>query len=311
MKNVIKKEAGMSNVGMIIEERAADLGNFLVGRLLPFKQKRMIGPFIFIDHMGPAHMSEHENLDVAAHPHIGLSTLTYLFEGEIMHRDSLGNEVVIAPGAVNWMTAGRGVAHSERTPEALRNSAKILHGLQIWVALPEAFEQVAPSFQHYEAASLPAWQDNDVHFRLVAGHLGSRKSPVAVFSELYMLEIRNTADEVKSIDVGDELYGEAGMYILEGRVTADGYDYEAKQILVAKESRLCSFEIHPHTSVYIFGGLPFEKERFIFWNFVSSSKEVLEQAIKDWNDDKFPAVIHETERVPLPAYYSDRLNRKN
>lgn len=300
----------MSNVGIIIEERAADLGNFLVGRLLPFKQKRMIGPFIFIDHMGPAHMSEHENLDVGAHPHIGLSTLTYLFEGEIMHRDSLGNEVVIAPGAVNWMTAGKGVTHSERTPESLRNSSKVLHGLQIWVALPQEQEQVAPSFQHYDAASLPAWEDDEVQFRLVAGQLGNRRSPVAVFSELYMLEVKNTTDTVRTIAIGDTLYGEAGMYILEGKVSADGYDYEDKQILVAKDAKLCHFQVHPDTAVYIFGGMPFEEERFIFWNFVSSSKEVLEQAIKDWNDDLFPPVIHETERVPLPAYFSDRLNHK-
>lgn len=300
----------MSNVGIIIEERAADLGNFLVGRLLPFKQKRMIGPFIFIDHMGPAHMSEHENLDVGAHPHIGLSTLTYLFEGQIMHRDSLGNEVVIAPGAVNWMTAGKGVTHSERTPESLRKSTKVLHGLQIWVALPQEQEQIAPSFQHYDAASLPLWEEEGVQFRLVAGALGERRSPVAVFSELYMLEIKNTTDAMKTIAIGDKLYGEAGMYILEGKVTADGYDYEDKQILVAKDAKLCNFQVHPHTSVYIFGGMPFEEERFIFWNFVSSSKEVLEQAIKDWNDDRFPAVVNETERVPLPAYFSDRLNNK-
>ena len=146
----------MSNIGMIIEERAADIGNFLVGRLLPFRQKRMVGPFIFIDHMGPAALKDYQNLDVPPHPHIGLSTLTYLFEGAIMHRDSLGTAVEIQPGAVNWMTAGKGVTHSERTPEYLRTTDKRLHGLQIWVALPKDLEQSTPSFAHIAAEEIPA-----------------------------------------------------------------------------------------------------------------------------------------------------------
>src|SRR5690606_7330955 len=138
----------MSNIQQIIEERAANIGNFMVGRLLPFRQKRNIGPFVFIDHMGPACMKDHENLDVAAHPHIGLSTLTFLFEGSINHKDSLGTEIEITPGAVNWMTAGKGIVHSERTPERLRKSDKFLHGLQIWVALSKVLEQMNPSFTH-------------------------------------------------------------------------------------------------------------------------------------------------------------------
>ncbi len=140
----------MSNISIIIEERPADIGNFLVGRLLPFKGKRMVGPFSFIDHIGPANMNDHENLDVGPHPHIGLSTLTYLFEGSVLHRDTLGNAVEIKPGAVNWMTAGKGIAHSERTPEYLRHTDKKLHGLQIWVALPRALEEMEPEFYHIE-----------------------------------------------------------------------------------------------------------------------------------------------------------------
>src|SRR5690606_13351632 len=147
-----------SDLQLIIEERAADIGNFLVGRLLPFREKRSVGPFVFIDHMGPAQLKNYQNLDVPPHPHIGLSTLTYLFEGAIFHRDSLGTEMEIQPGAVNWMTAGKGVVHSERTPEYLRTSEKSLHGLQIWVALPKHLEQTEPTFHHIEAKDIPQWE---------------------------------------------------------------------------------------------------------------------------------------------------------
>ncbi|OYX92616.1 MAG: hypothetical protein B7Y76_12710, partial [Sphingobacteriia bacterium 35-40-5] len=158
----------MSNIELIIEERAASLGKFLVGRLLPFRQKRMVGPFIFIDHMGPVRMSERENFDVLPHPHIGLSTLTFLFEGSIMHRDSLGNELEIRPGAVNWMTAGKGIVHSERTPEYLRYSEKEMHGLQIWVALPKELEQMEPEFFHLDSSQIPSWTDAYTQFKLIA-----------------------------------------------------------------------------------------------------------------------------------------------
>ncbi|HLU87783.1 MAG TPA: pirin family protein, partial [Taishania sp.] len=156
----------MSNIQLIIEEKAANIGNFLVGRLLPFREKRAVGPFVFIDHMGPALLKDYENLDVPPHPHIGLSTLTYLFEGAIMHRDSLGTELEIKPGAVNWMTAGRGVVHSERTPEYLRSSEKSLHGLQIWVALPKELETCEPTFHHIEAEDIPSWENGGVRYKL-------------------------------------------------------------------------------------------------------------------------------------------------
>lgn len=148
----------MSNINLVIPERAANIGNFMAGRLLPFRQKRMVGPFVFIDHMGPVQLDENENLDVPPHPHIGLSTLTYLFKGAIMHRDSLGNEVEIKPGGVNWMTAGKGVVHSECTPEHLRGIKKSLHGLQIWVGLPKKLEQTEPAFTHITENEIPKWQ---------------------------------------------------------------------------------------------------------------------------------------------------------
>ena len=189
----------MSNIKLIIEERAASIGKFMVGRLLPFRQKRMVGPFIYIDHMGPVKLSEKENFDVPPHPHIGLSTLTFLFEGSIMHRDTLGNEVEIKPGAVNWMTAGKGIVHSERTPEYLRYSQINMHGLQIWVALPKDLEQMEPEFFHIEENQIPRWKEGDLEFKLVAGEAFGRKSPVPVYSKLYMLEIKSRTKQSLNI----------------------------------------------------------------------------------------------------------------
>lgn len=167
----------MSNIGLIIEEKAADIGNFLVGRLLPFREKRAVGPFVFIDHMGPAALKEYQNLEVPPHPHIGLSTLTYLFEGSIQHKDSLGSNIEIKPGAVNWMTAGKGVVHSERTPEYLTSSEKNLHGFQIWVGLPKNLEQSEPTFHHTEAEDVLVWNEGDLQYKLIAGELFGRRSP--------------------------------------------------------------------------------------------------------------------------------------
>ncbi|TZF84131.1 pirin family protein [Pedobacter sp. BS3] len=288
----------MSNIGLIIEERAANIGNFMVGRLLPFRQKRAVGPFVFIDHMGPVHLKNYQNFDVPPHPHIGLSTLTYLFEGAIMHRDSLGTEMEIQPGAVNWMTAGKGVVHSERTPEYLRTSDKNLHGLQIWVALPKAMEQTDPSFSHIAAHELPHWEQDGVTLRLIAGEAFGRKSPVPVYSPLYLIEIKSTAPA--QLNIGDELYGESALYILEGEIRNDGNTYSPRQILVAKDSKLCQFEMAPNTTVYIFGGEPFPEEHFIYWNFVSSDKALIEQAKQNWREQKFPEVPGETGFVPLP-----------
>lgn len=288
----------MSNIQLIIEERAADIGNFLVGRLLPFRQKRAVGPFVFIDHMGPAKLSDHENLDVGPHPHIGLSTLTYLFEGAIMHRDSIGSVVEIQPGAVNWMTSGKGVVHSERTPEYLRHSEKNLHGLQIWVALPKELEEMEPSFTHIEADEIPEWIENGVHYKLVAGEAFGKKSPVPVYSPLYFLEIKTK--EAATISIGDQLFGESALYILEGSIKDGEEEFGPKQILIARNAELCTFEMAENTTVYIFGGEAFQEERFIFWNFVSSRKERIEEAKKAWIEQTFPKIEGETGFVPLP-----------
>lgn len=288
----------MSNISLIIEERAASIGNFMVGRLLPFRQKRSVGPFVFIDHMGPVQMNERENMDVLPHPHIGLSTLTFLFEGSIMHRDSIGSVVEIKPGAVNWMTAGKGVVHSERTPESLRHSTKKLHGLQIWVALPKELEECEPSFTHVEAELIPQWQQDGVSIKLVAGEVFGRKSPVPVHSPLYLLEIKNTAPA--KLSIGNNLFGESALYILNGGVKDGDEVFGPKQILIAKDTKLCEFEMTENSTIYIFGGEPFNEERFIYWNFVSSSKERLEKAKEDWLNQRFPKIEGETEFVPLP-----------
>jgi hypothetical protein len=288
----------MSNIALIIEERAASIGNFMVGRLLPFRQKRSVGPFVFIDHMGPAKLSERENMDVLPHPHIGLSTLTFLFEGSIMHRDSIGSEIEIKPGAVNWMTAGKGVVHSERTPDYLRNSDKNLHGLQIWVALPVALEETEPSFSHIPASEIPEWEQGELQIKLIAGEAFGKKSPVPVYSALYFLEIKSK--QAQTVNIGSALFGESALYILDGHIQSEGIVYEPKQILIAQDSTLCAFEIGANSTVYIFGGEPFPEERFIDWNFVSSRKDRIAQAKEDWIHQRFPKVPGETEFVPYP-----------
>lgn len=277
---------------------SANIGNFMVGRLLPFREKRAVGPFVFIDHMGPAHLNQYQNMDVPPHPHIGLSTLTFLFEGSIMHRDSLETELEIKPGAVNWMTAGKGIVHSERTPEYLRNSDKMLHGLQIWVALPKELEQMDPNFTHVEADDIPGWEENDVSYKLIAGEAFGKKSPVPVYSPLYFIEIKSKTTQ--KINIGNHLFGESTLYILEGSIKSGEHIYEPKQILITNDSTLCEFEITANSTVYIFGGMPFPEEHFIFWNFVSSDKELIEKAKKDWTAQTFPKVPGETEFVPLP-----------
>lgn len=299
----------MSNIGLIVEERAADIGNFLVGRLLPFREKRSVGPFIFIDHMGPTYLKEYQNFDVPPHPHIGLSTLTYLLEGSIFHRDSIGSATEIKPGAVNWMTAGKGVVHSERTPEYLRNSPQFLHGFQIWVALPKALEESEPSFFHIEAEEISSWKDGDIEYKLIAGEAFGKKSAVPTHSPLYFVEIKSKTKQ--KLNIGHHIFGEVGMYVLEGSVNIEGNDYGTKQLLIAKNASLCEFEINENTTIYLFGGEPFPEERHIFWNFVHSDKEKIEEAKINWHDqnhEAFPLIPgDDQEYVPLPKAI---LNRK-
>jgi redox-sensitive bicupin YhaK (pirin superfamily) len=289
----------MSNINLIIEERPRNIGNFMVGRLLPFQGKRMVGPFIFIDHMGPATLKAGENLDIPPHPHIGLSTLTFLFEGNVMHKDSLGTSVEIKPGQVNWMTAGHGIAHSERTPDRLRDAEKTLHGLQIWVALPKALEGMEPTFYHANEDDLPKWEKDGINYTLIAGKIAGKQSPVPVYSPLYFLELKSTAKQ--TVKLGHELYGEVGLYILEGSIETDGTTFEPKELLIAKDSSLCAFTMSANTTIYFFGGEPFPEERFIYWNFVATDRALIEQAKAKWAAQQFAPVPGETDFVPLPS----------
>jgi redox-sensitive bicupin YhaK (pirin superfamily) len=296
----IQSIISMSNIELVIEERAAEIGKFLVGRLLPFRQKRMVGPFIYIDHMGPVKLNERSNFDVLPHPHIGLSTLTFLFEGSIMHRDSIGNELEITPGSVNWMTAGEGIVHSERTPKNLRTSEKLMHGLQIWVALPKHLEQMKPEFFHVTKEEIPSWEEFGVSFKLIAGEAFNRKSGVPVYSKLYMVEIKSTSK--KNLSIGEHLYGESGLYILEGEIEVEGNSYHSKQMLIAKESNLCEFTINENSTIYIFGGEPFPEQRFIDWNFVSSEKSLIAEAKKRWINREFEPIKGDDEEfIPYPS----------
>lgn len=288
----------MSNKSLIIEERARDIGDFLVGRLLPFRKKRMVGPFIFIDHMGPSEVSPSTPFDVGPHPHIGLSTLTYLFSGEIFHRDSLGTEQRIVPGAVNWMTAGKGIVHSERTPTDLRGETFTLHGYQIWVALPKEIEEMDPVFYHASEDDLPKWREGGLEYTLVAGSAYGKNSPIPVHSKLYMLDVKSKEESHWS---PDELYGETAICVVEGELNACGEIIGKGSLLVAKPGEKCEMTIAPGSHLLIFGGEPFPEERRIFWNFVSSEKETIEKAKDDWRNARFEEIPGETGRIPLPG----------
>lgn len=290
----------MSNTGLIIEERSRDIGDFLVGRLIPFRKKRMVGPFIFIDHMGPAMVKPGHYMDIGEHPHIGLSTLTYLLEGKMLHKDSIGTEQEIAPGSVNWMTAGKGVVHTERTPMHMRDGGTYpVHGFQIWVALPKDQEDIEPSFYHCTADQLPAWEEGDLAFKLVAGQTFGKTSPVPVYSHLFMLEIKSRTKG--SLDLGGKVKGEIGIMIVAGSIEACEETIAAGNMLVSKVDDLCKVVLGSNTHVLIFGGEPFPEERFIYWNFVSSSKEKLERAKQDWQNKNFKMVAGEDDYVPMPS----------
>ncbi len=293
----------MSKIDYIIGEKAADIGNFIVGRVLPVKEKRHVGPFVFIDHMGPKEFMAGDNMAVLPHPHIGLSTLTYLVEGTIHHRDSMGMSLDIKAGEVNWMTAGRGVVHSERTPISLRDKIKRIHGLQLWVALPKEKEDMEPDFQHVDKADIPSWTENNVDYKLIAGKAFNKNSPVNVHSPLYFVELYAQKDSV--VDLSNQLFGEFAIYVLDGSIKAEGQDIDSKHFVIANDNNFI-FTIKEGSRVYLFGGEAFPEERFIHWNFVSSSKEKIEKAKLDWynqNTTAFPKVIgDEEEFVPLPSY---------
>ncbi|MDB4965151.1 MAG: Pirin-related protein [Myxococcales bacterium] len=287
------------SVDLDIEARTRDLGDgFTVRRLLPSAARRMVGPFIFVDHMGPVRLDPGHGLDVRPHPHINLATVTFLFEGEILHRDSLGSEQPIRPGAVNWMTAGRGIVHSERSPTLERKSGPRLHGMQLWVALPTAFEEVEPSFQHHPAATIPTVERPGSRLRVIAGSAYGASSPVEVLSPLFYVEA--LLEPGTELALPDEHRGRAA-YVVSGTVSADGKSHGEGAMLVFREGVPAHVKALEAARVLLLGGAPLDGERHIWWNFVSSSTERLERAKDDWRNGRFGKVPgDETEFIPLP-----------
>ncbi len=287
----------MSSVALVIEPRVSDLGEgFLVKRALPFSKKRMVGPFIFLDHMGPAIFTKEKPLLVRSHPHIGLSTLTYLFKGEMLHRDSLGNELVIRPGEVNWMTAGRGIAHSERS--FFSSDPMHLEGIQLWIALPKESEEISPSFIHVSEDQLPKIPVGNSEMKLIAGSAFNESSPVPVYSPLFYLGGTIAAGDRFELDVSAN--AEGAVYISQGEIEVEETLYRSGQMICFTPGHKISFKSQG-CQVVVLGGEIFPEKRFIFWNFVSSSQERIEVAKLDWQKQKFGQVINETDFIPLPG----------
>ncbi len=281
----------------VIVPRAKDLGGFEVRRALPSPRRQMIGPFIFFDQMGPSEFILGEGIDVRPHPHIGLSTVTYLFRGEIMHRDSLGVAQPIRPGEVNWMTAGRGIVHSERTGLAERERGAKLFGIQSWLALPDGREEIDPGFAHYPASDLPLIEADGADIRLIAGSLFGETSPVRTHSDLFYAEVVLRPGARMALEPG---HVERGVYVAEGAVEVAPGRFEAGRLLVLREGDQIVIEASRHARVMLLGGEPMEGPRYIWWNFVSSSKERIDQAKADWKAGRFEPVPGETEFIPLP-----------
>ena len=281
----------------VIVAPARDLGGFTVRRALPSARRRMVGPFIFFDQMGPVVFRSGEGLDVRPHPHIGLATVTYLFEGEILHRDSLGTVQRIEPGAVNWMTAGRGIAHSERTPPASRESGGGLFGIQLWVALPRDREEIEPGFAHTPAAALPVIEDDGVQLRLVLGSLYGGRSPVQVHSEMFYAAA--TLDARARLPL-PPTHEERAAYVAQGAVEVSGDAFREGSLLVFRPGDAVVIRALAQTRLLLLGGARADGPRHIWWNFVSSSPDRIRQAADDWREGRFAPVPEETERIPLP-----------
>jgi len=289
---------GPRAVEMEIVPRSRDIGAFEVGRVLPFAKRRMVGPFIFFDQMGPAVLAPGIGMDVRPHPHIGLSTVTYLFEGSILHRDSLGSVQLIRPGDMNWMTAGRGIVHSERSDPEIRKGPERLHGLQLWVALPKAHEETDPAFIHYPQADLPSLAGEGVNARVIAGRQFGRTSPVKTHSELFYVDI--------ALDVGARIalepeYEERAIYLVSGRLKVEGREYAPGRMLVLKPGAPVMLQAVEACRLVALGGEPLDGPRHIWWNFVSSSADRIEAAKAEWRKTRFNAPIAgDDEFIPLP-----------
>lgn len=290
-----------AKIASIVPGRERDLGGLVVRRILPAIGRKMVGPFVFLDHMGPAAFAPGEGIDVRPHPHIGLATVTFLFEGAIMHRDSLGSEQVIRPGDVNWMTAGSGIVHSERTPAELRKTGGKLDGMQSWIALPKAHEEVEASFYHHPGRTLPKFEVDGVSLQLLIGKAFGKESPVKALSDTIYLDVQMPKGTRLVIPQADADRRELGVYLAGGKVTVEGDDVEERALMVGRLGANLTIEAKATSRVMILGGEPFGETREIWWNFVSSSKERIEKAKADWSAGRFPKVPgDDQEFIPLP-----------
>jgi len=282
---------------VVIAPKIHDLGGFTVGRVLPALQARSVGPFVFFDHIGPAVLSGEQPIAVRPHPHIGLATVTYLWEGAMMHRDSLGSVQEIQPGDVNWMTAGRGIVHSERTPERLRNVDHAFHGLQTWVALPREHEDTAPTFAHHPKASLPTIDGDGVHLTIVAGHAFGERSPVVVLHPtLYVsIDLEDGAELVVPAE-----HAERALFPVAGELYLDDVPLANAHLALLDADSLPLLRSVGRSRVMLLGGAPLDGPRHVWWNFVSSSREKIEAAKRAWKENRIGQVPGETEFIPLP-----------
>jgi redox-sensitive bicupin YhaK (pirin superfamily) len=288
----------MSLIELTIGPREKDLGGFSVRRILPFAKRRMVGPFIFLDHMGPAQFAAGHGMDVRPHPHIGLATVTYLFEGEIHHRDTLGSSQEILPGAVNWMTAGRGIAHSERTGAEERARPHTAHGLQSWVALPKEYEEIAPEFHHHSTETLPEFSHQGVDFKLICGRALSHEAPVKVYSPIFYLEAKMSAGSRFTLPPE---YRERALYLVSGKLRIGSTIIHPLTLPVFESGGDIAIEAMEDSRLMLLGGEPFPEPRFIWWNFVSTSEDRIVQAKEDWKAGRFGVIQgDDKEFIPLP-----------
>ncbi len=298
-KNPAHGDARASDViQQVIVPRSIDLGDFRVHRALPSGEPRMVGPFILFDHAGPAVFRSGCGVDVRPHPHIGLATVTYLFDGEVVHRDSLGTAMPIRPGEVNWMTAGRGIVHSERSGPDRRGGGEHLHGLQLWVALPAADEEAVPAFAHTAAADIPELTDNGMTLRVVAGTMHGLRSPVPTSWDTLFADVHLTAGKRLPLDAEHE---ERAIYILAGEIEIGGDRHGPERLLVLRPGDRITVQATTDAHIIIIGGAAMDGPRHIWWNFVSSRKERIEAAKADWKAGRFNLVPGDTvEFIPLP-----------
>lgn len=284
-------------VDLVIQPRARDIGSFSVRRSLPSARRRLVGPFIFFDHMGPVDFQPGQGIDVRPHPHIGLATVTYLFEGEILHRDSLGVVQPITPGAVNWMIAGKGIVHSERTDPDLRQRARRLHGIQTWVALPLDDEQCAPGFAHHPGETLPEISLPGVTLRLIIGTAFGHTSPVEALSPMFYLDAAVEAGAALRLP---EEHAERAVYVVSGALTIAGQEFKDGSMIILEDAAAPEIIAGEKTRAMLLGGAPIDGARLIWWNFVASNDGLLEKAKADWKAGRFDTIPGETEFIPLP-----------